>query len=63
MYRFSLASHYSESKPRLTLIADIKTLKHGTCTSKVLHIIGHSIMFLVMADDVKGSKSGFYNKS
>ena len=62
-YRFSLASLYSESKPRLILIADINTLKHGSCTPKVLHIVGHSIMVLVMAYDVKRSKSGFYSRS
>ena len=45
------------------LIADINTLKHGTCTPKVLNIVGHSIMVLVMAYDVKGSKSGFYSRS
>ena len=63
MYRFSLASHYSESKPRLILVADINTLKHGTCTPKVLHIVGHSIVVLVMAYDIKGSKSDFYSRS
>ena len=62
MYRFSLASHYSESKPRLILIADINTLKHGSCIPKVLHIVGHSVMELVMAYDVKGYKSGLYSR-
>ena len=61
-YRLSLASHYSESKTRLIPIADISTLKHGTCTPKVLHIMGHSIMVLVMAYYVKGSKSGFHSR-
>ena len=58
-FRFSQASHYSERKPRLILIADINTLKHVTCTAKVLHIMNHSIMVLVMAYDVKGSTSAF----
>ena len=62
-YRFSLESHYSESKPRLIHIADINTLTHGTCTPKILHIVGHSIMVLVIAYNVKGSKSGFYSRS
>ena len=38
-------------------------MKHGTCTPKVLHIMGHSVMVLVMAYYVKGSKSGFYGRS
>ena len=55
MYRLPQAFHYSDSKPRFILIADINTLKHGTCTPKVLHIMDHSIMVLVMAYDDKGS--------
>ena len=45
---------YSESKPRLILTTDINTLKHGTYTSKVLDIMGPSIMVLVMVYNVKG---------
>ena len=49
-YRFLQASHYSESKPRVLLTADINT----TSTPNVFHSMWHCIMVPVMAYDVKG---------
>ena len=58
-FRFSLATHLFKSKPRLILIADIYTLKHGTCTPMVLHIMGLLLGFLSWPMMSKGQNRVF----